>query len=180
MAELDSYGCLEGYSSANKIHVRVGEEKVYLSDGGMLEELDLSDGTERECAYTDSAGITEFSVDDKTTLVVTDDQRFSIYNAAAVKTSEWEENQNQNFAELRGEYAAIANRDENFIRILKLEQHPEAQLLSYDAGYVHDEARISKDQKTTMLFGYSGFRIYDLASGELRNETVLPGCRKNL
>ena len=178
LAELDSYGCLEGYSSANKIHVRVGEEKVYLSDGGMLEELDLSDGTERECAYTDSAGITEFSVDDKTALVVTDDQRFSIYNAAAVKTSEWEENQNQNFAELRGEYAAIANRDENFIRILKLEQHPEAQLLSYDAGYVHDEARISQDQKTTMLFGYSGFRIYDLASGELRNETVLPDAEK--
>ena len=45
LAEPDSYDCLEGYSSANKIHVRVGEEKVYLSDGEMLEELDLSDGT---------------------------------------------------------------------------------------------------------------------------------------
>ncbi len=51
------------------------------------------------------------------------------------------------------------------LRILKLEHGRGDIIFAYDARYVHDEARISYDMRTTMLYSYQGFRIYDVNGG---------------
>lgn len=55
---------------------------------------------------------------------------------------------------------------------MKLENHNEALVLSYDARYAHDEARISQDGQTAMLFNYKEFRLYDMAGNILAEEKL--------
>ena len=45
--------------------------------------------------------------------------------------------------------------------------------MEYDARYAHEEARISQDGETVMLFDYQGFCIYRM-SGELVTQVELP------
>ena len=45
--------------------------------------------------------------------------------------------------------------------------------MSYDARYSHDEARVSQDQKTAMLFSFENFRVYAM-DGTLLAEEILP------
>lgn len=60
---------------------------------------------------------------------------------------------------------------------MALEGHEDAELARYDARDVHDEARVSGDGKTAMLFDYQGFRIYDM-SGQLLEKEKLPDADK--
>ena len=77
------------------------------------------------------------------------------------------------FVNLMGGYALVANRNEPELRLLKREDHGEAQLLSYDARYPHEEARISHDGRTAMLFSIQGFCIYNM-EGKLLAKKELP------
>ena len=83
------------------------------------------------------------------------------------------EDGNYDFVILTDAYGVLANRNEPLIRLMTLEKHEETQLMSYDARYVHDEARVSLDGKTVMLFGYRSFRISDM-SGAMVAEAELP------
>lgn len=74
---------------------------------------------------------------------------------------------------LQKEYAVLGNRDKPVLRLLKLENHADAQMLAYDPAYAHDEARISHDKQTVMLYGYQGFRIYTM-EGETVAQAELP------
>lgn len=56
---------------------------------------------------------------------------------------------------------------------MKYEENSETEIFTYDPGYQHDEARISADRQTVMLFSYRQFRIYDKA-GKLVKETDIP------
>lgn len=81
--------------------------------------------------------------------------------------------ENCDFVVLAERYAIIGNRNEPELRILELEYHSEAQLLSYDARYPHEEARISQDGQRVMLFSYQNFCIYDM-DGNLLMQMELP------
>ena len=63
--------------------------------------------------------------------------------------------------ELGTEYAALANRSQPDIRVMKEETHEDTCVVRYDAKYSHDEARVTGDGEKAMLFSYDGFRIYD-------------------
>jgi hypothetical protein len=52
------------------------------------------------------------------------------------------------------------------IRLRKLESNSDKEMFRYDSFYNHDEARISGDGKTIMLFGINGFRLYSV-DGEI-------------
>ena len=45
-------------------------------------------------------------------------------------------------------------------------------MLVYDSAYGHDEARVSADGSTAMLFSVDGFRLYDRAGGLLAEEEM--------
>ena len=75
------------------------------------------------------------------------------------------------------EYAVLANRNEPSVHILKKESHEETKLMSYDARCAHDEARVSQDGRTVMLFDSETFHIYD-REGKLLAEEEMPKSRE--
>lgn len=164
---------LGGFDSQDPFLLGVDERGIYLASKNLLVSFNPETLEETELAYTDQVNITGFSVGDGHVLVATDDYGFSFYDRGAKKMSSEYSEEKCDFVNLAGGYAVIGNRNEPFVRLMKLEDHKEAQLLSYDARYIHDEARISQDGQTVMLFQLQGFRIYN-REGWILNETELP------
>lgn len=50
---------------------------------------------------------------------------------------------------------------------MKLKEHDQAQIASYNTKYSHSEARVNSDDETVMLFKYKGFLISDFSGEEI-------------
>lgn len=83
------------------------------------------------------------------------------------------ENNAADYIRMAGETAISGKLDSTTLQIMKFEQHTENNVFTYDAGYEHDEARMSADGKNMMLFSYKGFRLYEMG-GVLINEVEFP------
>lgn len=169
------------FDSGNEFLLEAGERGIYLAEGNLLVKIEPVPGTEggvaqRELARTDNVNITAFSVGEKYVLAAADDGSFSFYNSGANLSSRETTEGNRDFVAMVGDYAIVGSRNEPTLRLLRLESHPEAQLLSYDARYRHSEARVSGDGRTAMLFDYEGFRIYDMAGNLLAEEQLPDGA----
>lgn len=162
-----------GYESNDPMMLQADESGIYLANGNLLERFSPDTMEETELAYTAGANITAFAIDSPYVMTATDDGGFSFYDGGAHKMASETCGVGCDFISLSGGYAALANRSETAVRLLKLESHEEAELLSYDARYPHDEARISPNTGTAMLFDYQGFRIYDM-EGKLKAQEDLP------
>ena len=161
-----------GYTSQDNILVKADRRGIYCADKNLLVNIDLAASSENELAYTDNANISAFDIGEKHILAVTDDARFSFYDSAGSLMSSEECDIENDFALLAGEFAVLGNRNEPELRILKLEDHSDAQLAYYAAGSAHDEARVSSDMQTVMLFSYKGFQIYDMDGGFITQEEL--------
>lgn len=162
-----------GFSSQNHLMLQADQEGIYLASGNLLVRIEPDTFEEQETAYTDNANITGFCAGPGHTLVATEDGRFSFYDSAARRISVEEGQFGSDFVVLSAGYAVIGNRNEPSLRLMAFKNHQESQLLAYDARYDHDEARVSRDGRTAMLFGYENFRIYD-REGKLVAEGVFP------
>ena len=180
-----------GFSSAEGMVLQADENGIYLAGGGLLTEVELDTLEEREIAYTAGGRIIGFCAGSEYTLVATENQGYAFYDSGAHRmfdgkdahqlsgggngalATDSAEDGNYDFDILTDAYGVLANRNEPLIRLMTLEKREETQLMSYDARYVHDEARVSLDGKTVMLFGYRSFRIYDM-SGAMVAEAELP------
>lgn len=76
------------------------------------------------------------------------------------------------FLALKKDTAVVGSHNSPVLWILKHENHPEAQVLAYDPDYVHDEARLSADGRTVMLFRYDYFRIYDTDGAGIKDVNI--------
>lgn len=162
-----------GYESPDHLLLQADENGICLANGNLLARLDPDTMEESELAYTDGSPIIAFSSDGDYALAATEDSSFSFYDSGAKRMSRESSSEKCDFVDLMGGYALVANRNEPEIRLLKRKDHSEAQLLSYDARYPHEEARISHDGKTAMLFSIRGFCIYNM-EGKLLAKSELP------
>jgi len=151
--------------------------EINIARGNLLVSYKPETLEEKELAYTDSNTITGISVKNGYTLVTTDNNGFSFYDEGAHRISESESTAHYDFVCLTDDYALLARRDDPVIRILEVVRHNEERVLSYDAGYAHDEARLSHDRKTAMLFSYQGYRIYGL-DGKVVAEGEFPDAEQ--
>ena len=150
---------------------------IWVSEGNLLSEFDPDTLDDKEIAFTDTWNISNFSVSDKHTLAVTDEPGFSIFDQGENALVHEKSDEEYSFAELGTEYAALANRSQPDIRVMKEETHEDTCVARYDAKYSHDEARVTGDGKRVMLFSYDGFRIYD-NEGRLEAEGSFPDPEK--
>lgn len=179
--DLSSFGLIDtekaafagGFDSPDNFFLQADERGIFLASGNLLVDLNPETLEQTELAYTDNVNIKGFSIGEEYVLVTTEDNCFSFYDRGAHLASKESFGESCDFAALTGGYAVLGNRDKPLLRLLKLERHEEAQLLSYDARYAHDEARVSEDGRTIMLFDYEKFRIYD-RNGEIVAEEELP------
>jgi len=173
LVDVDKAAMLGGLESQDPLRLQVDEKGIYLARGNVLVEFDAETLEEKELAYTDLVNIKNFSVDDEYVLVTTDDDCFAFYDKGAHQMSMESFGESCDFVVLRKEYAVLGNRDKPVLRLLQQEDRADARLLAYDPRYAHDEARISHDRRTAMLFNYQGFRIYDM-DGAVVAEAELP------
>ncbi len=162
-----------GYDSLDDFLLDVRDNQIYLSNGNLLVHFDPDTLEETELAYTDSVNITNFSVGKEFVLAATDQPGFSFYDSGANVILSEDCSENCDFVALTDQYALLGNRNQPSVRIMKLEDHKEAQIFSYDSRYDHEEARISQDGRTAMLFNHEQFRIYD-KTGKMIGEKSLP------
>lgn len=173
LVDTESQTFAGGLESRDGFLLKADEGGICLGSGNVLVRLDSDTLEELEVAYTGSLGMTGFAVDGSYALVATEDNGFSFYDSAASLMSTESGELGADFLALAGGYAVIGNRTETALRVMRLEGHGDAQVAAYDARRAHEEARVSADGDSVMLFDYKGFYIYDM-DGELLAETELP------
>ncbi len=157
--------------SRNRLLVRTDQDRICLSDGNLLARFDADTLDETELAYTGGEVIQNYDVKGRFSMVLLEDGSLAFYDSGANQISRSDYGDSGDFVKLADGYALAANSKEPRIRVLRLDGHPDEQIFSYDADYVHQEARVSNDGNLLMLFGYEGFRIYD-RNGEITAEYV--------
>ena len=151
------------YESRDQFFVKANEGGIYFANGNLLVNFEPDSLNQTELAYTEERNIVGFAVGDNgDVLTATDDRGFSFYDKGANPVLSEICDDICDFTAIAGDYALIANRSSPSVRVLKKESHDEAQLMSYDARYLHDEARISQDGRTAVLFDYKEFCICDM------------------
>lgn len=161
-----------GFSSTMPFHVQAGENGIYISNENILVGIDPESGDQEEVAYTD-ADITKFQKNGTYTIVSTADDSFSFFGSKAALLAKHTGEMRGDFVGLAGSVAVVGSVDSPTLRVLRLENHPDKQLLSYDPDYSHSEARLSADGRTVMLFRYDSFRLYGI-DGEIIADMELP------
>lgn len=159
-----------GFQSDQPFSVQADASGICVQTENVLVQIDPETGEQTSLADT-AENIVAFSKSDTHTLLATAGA-FCFYDRRAGLTASYEKTDGIDFVRIAGETALIANRDVPSLRFMRYENHPEAELLSYDPAYTHDEARQSADGQTFMLFSYDRFRIYDKDGKELRNVDI--------
>lgn len=160
-----------------RMKAKADERGIWVSEGNLLSEFDPDTLDDKEIAFTDTWNISNFSVLDKHVLAVTDEPGFTIFDQGENALVHEKSDEEYSFAEIGTEYAALANRSQPDLRVMKEETHEDTCVVRYDAKYPHDEARVTGDGKRVMLFSYDGFRIYD-NEGRLEAEGSFPDPEK--
>lgn len=177
MLDVEEGAYIGGYDTLDKLLIQADENGIYLAAGKLIERIDADTMTELEMAYSTDADIVGFSVKNIAgkdyTLTATDNSCFSFYDSGAGLMSTNACSEECEFAALGDGFAVLGNRSQPMLRVLQLESGKGETVFTYDARYVHDEARISSDKTTAMLFGYQGFQIYG-KDGTLIAEVKLP------
>lgn len=162
-----------GFSGQQPFLVQAGEDGIFVATENVLVKLDPVTGEQTEVAYTQGSTITGFSRGPEYTMVATGDESFWFFDRGSGLLSKESMGYGCDFVQAAGPYAVAASRDTPQIRVLRLEDHSQAQIFSYDPTYDHDELRLSADGSTVMLFRYNGFRLYGI-DGSLIQEVAIP------
>lgn len=160
-----------GFSSRTPFHLQVDETGICISSDNLLVRIDPESGEQTELAYPEK-DITLFRNWDGYTITSDTEGTVAIFDASAQLVERLETGESCDYLCISGQYAVIGSRNSPVLRLLRRESYPEAEVLAYDSAYGHDEARVSADGSTAMLFSVDGFRLYDRAGGLLAEEEM--------
>lgn len=164
-----------GFESKNPFSVQTDERGIYIQTENILVKIHPVTG-EQTPLVTTAENILSYAIGGAQTLAASQ-KRFMFFDENAELISEEEKQYGGDLLQLAEGTALVGNRDSSAVRILNFESHPDAEVFSYDPSYVHDEARISQDGKTVMLFDYEGFRLYGIGGG-LIQEVSIPNAEQ--
>lgn len=160
-----------GFQDETAFGVMADESGIYVQSDNILVRMDPVTG-EQMPLVTMTDNIQRFDVSESQTMVTTK-KEVMFFDQNARLIAKYKKTGESDLLAIAQDTALLGNMDSPSVRIMKYENHTEANVLSYDAEYEHDEARISADGEKIMLFSYTGFRIYDM-DGELICEKEIP------
>ncbi len=147
-----------GFQSESGFSVQTDETGIYVQTENLLLKLHPVTG-EQTPLVTTAENILRYARSDTHTLITTENE-FWFFDNNAMETSGHKKEYDSDFVQIAAGTALIGSMDTPVIRMMKYENHSETELLSYDAAYDHDEARVSEDGETVMLFSYERFCLY--------------------
>ncbi len=164
-----------GFSSEYPFSVKTDENGIYLQTENILVEIDPLTGDQIPLVNM-AENITNFVYDGNHTLVSAKDSlTFFNRNAQPIKTPK--NILGSSLMQIEGNFALSSSMDSSNINIVKLQNHVDAEIFSYDPSYLHNEARISADGSTIMLFSYTGFKLFDI-DGEVIKDFIIPNAEQ--
>lgn len=164
-----------GYESENAFSVQADESGIYVQTGNILVNIHPVTG-EQKPLVTTAENIRRFARSDKHTLITSKEEYLFFDRSANLISREKKEGDSELF-EIAAGNAVMGSRDTPIVRIMKYESYPDREVFSYDSGYIHDEARISADESTIMLFSYDRFCIFG-RDGKQRKEVLIPDAEQ--
>lgn len=165
-----------GFNAQSPFLVQADESGVYLAADNILVKIHPVTGEQTEVAYT-SEDIAGFRVAGNYALVATEDNDCSIFGAGALELDRMGNEYGYRFLQLAGPYLMMGSQDTPVLRLMKLESHEDADVFSYDPAYPHDEARLSADGSTVMLFRYDSFRLCGI-DGTVLADVAIPDAEQ--
>lgn len=163
-----------GFADTTPFHASADEGGICVSSGNLMVGIDPLSGEQRELAYATSGDITGFVRSGGVTLAATDDNAVSFFNGG-VRVAAYADGGRGDLLALSSQMAAAASRDTPLIRLFAPKTHP--AYFTYDPDYLHDEARVSGDGRTVMLFRYDAFRLYGM-DGTVLADVAIPDAEK--
>lgn len=160
-----------GFQEEEVFGVQADEEGIYVKADNILVKIDPITGEQIPLADMDE-NILRFAKNGEHTLVTTENEMY-FFNEEAQLMSHYKKEYVSDLIGIAGKMAVVGSMDRPVVRIMRYEENPETEIFSYDPGYQHDEARVSADGKTVMLFSYRQFRVYG-KSGKLIKEVEIP------
>lgn len=164
-----------GFDSDGYFGVDTDENGIYVLRDNLLVKIHPVTGEQTPLVTTPET-LYHFAVSDTHTLATSKDA-LMFFDSNANMVDNMEEEKVGNFIQMANGVALVGSADNPHIRILKYENHPQTDVFAYNPSYIHDEARISADGKTEMLFSYKQFRVYDI-NGALVNEVDIPDANQ--
>ena len=168
------------FGLSSPLGVQADERGIFLCNRNNLVKIGPESGEQSEVAYTEK-DILSFRCNGSYAVVseTTDAQtgRFSFFDRGAGLMEQTEAEYVCHFTDVSGNYALIASRDTPVLRLLKLNDHADTRVFSYDPSVSHDEARLSADGQTVMLFRTDKFHLFDIA-GNLIARTEVPDATR--
>lgn len=160
-----------GLESGSTFHVQTDADGIYVQVENILVKMDPVTGRQTPLVTTSDL-IRQFSVGSNHTVVNTED-KLMFFDLDAELVTEVDLAQDSTLLQMSGDFVLYGQIDTSLIRMMKYEENHQADILKYDRSFEHDEARISADKKTVMLFSYKQFSIYDM-DGKQIIQTKLP------
>ena len=163
-----------GFESPNHFGVIANESGILISSENLLVKINPITGEQQEIAYTDS-DIYTFSSDTQNAIVSTVKNHYLFFDHNTKQLGQYNNvHFKMDFVAIARDFAIAASRNTPEVRILKKNANDKTPAFYYDASDLHDEARISVDEKRIMLYDYMGFRLYDGATGQLLQSVSIP------
>lgn len=160
-----------GFMAAEYCGVRADESGIYVQSDQVLVKMDPVTGEQTPLAST-TANIARYDKSD-THILAASEEGILIFDNCGELITQQETEYHSDFVQIAAGMALVGSLDSPTVSILKYENHPETSIFTYDPLYEHDEARLSGDGKTVMLFSYRQFRVYELG-GKLIADVALP------
>ena len=156
--DLDMRKQTGGLTASTPFHVQADESGIYLSSERILVKYNPQTGEQSEIAYA-NADITGFVHTRNRTLMLTKEQKCLIFDESGLQIATLNREARIDFTALSPSYILFANRDAPVLQIEKWHHNPDSLLMTYDADFKHDEARVSDDFRSAMLYRFDSFRI---------------------
>ena len=160
-----------GFESESYFGVSTDKLGIYVQTQNLLVKIHPVSGEQTPLVTTPET-LYRFDTCGEHTIATTK-QQIMFFNSDSKKISSFKEEETGDFVQIENGVAIIGSLDTPIVKILKFESHPNAEVFVYDPAYEHDEARISADGKTVMLFSYKQFRVY-IVDGTLVKEVDIP------
>lgn len=153
--------------------VRIYEDGIYLAQEDILVKIDPVTGEQTEVAYTEGETIRDFTRGGGFTLVATEVQNWWLFDQAANVLARESSENTVDFLQISEAHLLLGSLNTPQLCHMVMQRHDDAQVAVYDPTYAHDEARLSADGKTLMLFQFEGFQICSL-DGTVLAQVELP------
>ena len=164
-----------GLKSESRFCTEADETGIYVQIKNILVKIDPVTGEQTPLVNTEEI-IDRFSVGTRYTSISTEDE-IQIFDAEANIVTRIENSGKTGLLQSVGDFVLSGRIDTPEICLMKYEDNSQEEIARYDPLFDHDEARISADGESIMLFSYKQFRICTL-DGSVMAELELPDPEK--